>query len=115
VVRAEVRYGDPLRQEYRDFWILRMDDDRRSSWFEEWPYRPSGSTSATSPPRRLRLGENFLRPHARQEASTLTVFRSGSVTYALLVAGFTAISPSPEPARIVLVTVFVRALITATL
>ena len=40
VVRAEVRYGDPVRQEYRDLWILRFGDDGRCSWFEEWPYWP---------------------------------------------------------------------------
>ena len=46
VVRAEVRYGDPVRQEYRDLWILRLRDDGRCSWFEEWPYWPGLSYSA---------------------------------------------------------------------
>ena len=27
VVLAEVRYGDPLRQEYRDLWVIRLRDD----------------------------------------------------------------------------------------
>jgi len=40
VVRAEVRYGDPVRQEYRDLWIMRLGDDGRCNWFEEWPYWP---------------------------------------------------------------------------
>ncbi len=40
VVRAEVRYGDPVRQEFRDLWVLRLHDDGRCSWFEEWPYWP---------------------------------------------------------------------------
>ncbi len=40
VVRAEVRYGDPLRQAYLDLWVIRLRDDGRSSWFEEWPYWP---------------------------------------------------------------------------
>lgn len=40
VVRAEVGYGDPLRQEYRDLWIMQLGDDGRCSWFEEWPYWP---------------------------------------------------------------------------
>lgn len=40
VVRAEVAYGDPVSQEYRDLWILRLRDDGRCSWFEEWPYWP---------------------------------------------------------------------------
>jgi hypothetical protein len=46
VVRAEVRYGQPVRQEYRDLWILHLEDDGRCSWFEEWPYWP-GRTYAT--------------------------------------------------------------------
>jgi ketosteroid isomerase-like protein len=40
VVRAEVRYGDPVRQEFRDLWVMRLDDDGRCRWFEEWPYWP---------------------------------------------------------------------------
>ena len=40
VVRAEVRYGDPVRQEYRDLWVMRLGEDGRCSWFEEWPYWP---------------------------------------------------------------------------
>jgi ketosteroid isomerase-like protein len=40
VVRAEVRYGDPVRQEYRDLWVMRFGDDGRCGWFEEWPYWP---------------------------------------------------------------------------
>lgn len=46
VVRAEVRYGQPVRQEYRDLWILRLEDDGRCSWFEEWPYWPGRPYSA---------------------------------------------------------------------
>jgi ketosteroid isomerase-like protein len=40
VVRAEVRYGDPLHQEYRDLWIVQLGDDGRCNWFEEWPFWP---------------------------------------------------------------------------
>jgi ketosteroid isomerase-like protein len=40
VVRAEVCYGGPPRQEYRDLWVIRLTDDGRCSWFEEWPYWP---------------------------------------------------------------------------
>jgi hypothetical protein len=29
VVRAEVRYGDPVHQEFRDLWIMRLGDDGR--------------------------------------------------------------------------------------
>jgi ketosteroid isomerase-like protein len=46
VVRAEVRYGEPLRQEYRDLWIIRLAGDGRCSWFEEWPYWPGRGYSA---------------------------------------------------------------------
>jgi ketosteroid isomerase-like protein len=46
VVRAEVRYGDPLRQEYRDLWVMRLAEDGRCTWFEEWPYWPERPYSA---------------------------------------------------------------------
>lgn len=49
VVRAEVRYGNPLRQEYRDLWILRLDDGGRCTSFEEWPYWPGRPYSARDP------------------------------------------------------------------
>jgi ketosteroid isomerase-like protein len=50
VVRAEVRYGDPVRQEYRDLWVMRLDEDGRCSWFEEWPYWPGRPYSAREQP-----------------------------------------------------------------
>ena len=40
VVRAEVGYGNPVRREYRDLWMIRLGEDGRCSWFEEWPYWP---------------------------------------------------------------------------
>jgi ketosteroid isomerase-like protein len=40
VVRAEVVYGDPPRQEYRDLWVIRFAGNGRATWFEEWPYWP---------------------------------------------------------------------------
>jgi uncharacterized protein (TIGR02246 family) len=40
VIRARVGYGDPLRQEYRDLWVIRFAEDGRCRWFEEWPYWP---------------------------------------------------------------------------
>ena len=40
VVRVEVRYGDPVRQEYRDLWVLRFAADGRVEDFEEWAYWP---------------------------------------------------------------------------
>jgi ketosteroid isomerase-like protein len=47
VVRAEVRYGDPLRQEYRDLWIMRLGGDGRCIGFEEWPYWPGQPRAAS--------------------------------------------------------------------
>ena len=46
VVRLEVRYGDPVRQEYRDLWVLRFAADGRVEDFEEWAYWPGKSYSA---------------------------------------------------------------------
>lgn len=46
VVRAEVCYGTPPRQEYRDLWVLRFTGDGRCTWFEEWPYWPGRPYSA---------------------------------------------------------------------
>jgi ketosteroid isomerase-like protein len=46
VVRADVSYGLPLRQEYRDLWVIRLDGDGRCRWFEEWPYWPGRGYSA---------------------------------------------------------------------
>jgi len=40
VIRAEVCYAGPPRQDYRDLWVIRLGGDGRCSWFEEWPYWP---------------------------------------------------------------------------
>jgi ketosteroid isomerase-like protein len=40
VVRAEVGYGDPHTQEYRDLWVIRFADNGCCTWFEEWPFWP---------------------------------------------------------------------------
>ena len=50
VVRAEVHYGDPPLQEYRDLWIIRLAEDGRCRWFEEWPYWPGLAYSARTDP-----------------------------------------------------------------
>jgi ketosteroid isomerase-like protein len=50
VVRAEVHYGDPPHQEYRDLWVIRLRDDGRCTWFEEWPYWPGQPYTADSNP-----------------------------------------------------------------
>ena len=52
VVRLEVRYREPVDQEYRDLWVLRFAPDGRVEDFEEWaywpgrPYTADGDTAA---------------------------------------------------------------------
>jgi ketosteroid isomerase-like protein len=48
VVRADVAYGQPPRQEYRDLWVIRLAGDGRCRWFEEWPYWPGRGYSAAA-------------------------------------------------------------------
>ena len=48
VVRTEVRYGDPVTQEYRDLWIIRFAADGLCASFEEWPFAPDAPVSAAS-------------------------------------------------------------------
>jgi uncharacterized protein (TIGR02246 family) len=43
VVRVEVRYGDPVTQEWRDLWLIQFDADGRCAAFEEWPIAPERS------------------------------------------------------------------------
>jgi hypothetical protein len=50
VVRAEVIYGDPPRQEYRDLWIIGLGDDGLCVSFEEWPYWPERPYAARADP-----------------------------------------------------------------
>jgi ketosteroid isomerase-like protein len=46
VARVEVSYGNPVRQEYRDLWVLRFAGDGRCASFEEWPFWPEGPDHA---------------------------------------------------------------------
>ncbi len=46
VARVEVRYGEPVRSEYRDVWIVRLDGRGLCVDFEEWPFSPSGGAGA---------------------------------------------------------------------
>jgi ketosteroid isomerase-like protein len=46
VVRAEVSYAGPPRQDYRDLWVVRLTDDGRCRWFEEWPFWPEENYAA---------------------------------------------------------------------
>jgi hypothetical protein len=43
VARLEVRYGDPVRQTYRDLWVVRFGAQGRCLAFEEWPFWPPGA------------------------------------------------------------------------
>ena len=45
VVRVEVSYGEPARQEYRDLWLIRLDASGRCTAFEEWPFWPGHGRS----------------------------------------------------------------------
>jgi uncharacterized protein (TIGR02246 family) len=40
VARVDVRYGEPMTQEYLDLWIMRFAEDGRCVRFEEWPFWP---------------------------------------------------------------------------
>jgi hypothetical protein len=40
VIRVEVQYGPPDRNQYRDLWIVRFAADGRCREFEEWPFWP---------------------------------------------------------------------------
>jgi ketosteroid isomerase-like protein len=43
VARVEVRYLAPEAAEYRDLWVVRLDDEGRARRFEEWPFAPGRS------------------------------------------------------------------------
>lgn len=45
VVRLQVDYGEPKPQQYRDLWIVRLDEDGRCFHFEEWPFWPELATT----------------------------------------------------------------------
>ncbi|MEH1017744.1 nuclear transport factor 2 family protein [Micromonospora sp. CPCC 206060] len=49
VTRVEVRYGDPVHQEYRDMWIMRFAEDGRCRSFEEWPFLHRGVQIPSAP------------------------------------------------------------------
>lgn len=46
VARVQVRYGDPVHQEWRDLWIMRFAEDGRCLSFEEWPFAPEKRAAA---------------------------------------------------------------------
>lgn len=43
VARVEVTYGEPRPQEYRDLWVIELDDSGLCTSFEEWPFWPPGT------------------------------------------------------------------------
>ncbi len=43
VVRAEVSYGEPQPELYRDLWVITLDQQGRCSRYEEWPFKPPGA------------------------------------------------------------------------
>ena len=45
VGRVEVAYGEPVRQYYRDLWVVRFDDAGLAVHFEEWPFWPDQGSS----------------------------------------------------------------------
>jgi len=49
VVRVQVDYERPRRQQYRDLWIIRLDGANRCMHFEEWPFWPPGSAGGVAP------------------------------------------------------------------
>lgn len=52
VARVQVRYGEPVRQEYLDLWVVTFADDGsgRATRFEEWPFWPSHGASPVRTP-----------------------------------------------------------------
>jgi ketosteroid isomerase-like protein len=50
VVRLQVRYEEPVAQEYRDLWVLRFAPDGRVEDFEEWAYWPGRPYTAAAEP-----------------------------------------------------------------
>jgi hypothetical protein len=48
VARLEVRYGEPVRQQWRDLWLMRFAGDGRCAWFEEWPIAPPRRPAASA-------------------------------------------------------------------
>jgi SnoaL-like domain len=46
VARIEVHYRAPKDKEYRDLWIVRLNDSGLCFHFEEWPFWPPGQKGA---------------------------------------------------------------------
>jgi SnoaL-like protein len=48
VARVEVQYGAPKERDYRDLWIVRLNDAGRCFHFEEWPFWPPDQQGAAA-------------------------------------------------------------------
>jgi SnoaL-like protein len=48
VVRTAVHYEEPRQQEYRNLWVIRLDEEGRCVHFEEWPFWPEDSGGAVA-------------------------------------------------------------------
>jgi len=48
VARIDVAYGDPDGQEWRDIWIVSLDEHGRAVAFEEWPFSPEDDDAGPS-------------------------------------------------------------------
>jgi hypothetical protein len=48
VARIEVHYGPPREKEYRDLWIVRLNEAGLCFRFEEWPFWPPGQKGAAA-------------------------------------------------------------------
>jgi ketosteroid isomerase-like protein len=48
VVRVRVDYAKPQRQQYRDLWVIRLDERGRCTAFEEWPFWPPGTEGSAA-------------------------------------------------------------------
>jgi mannose-6-phosphate isomerase-like protein (cupin superfamily) len=65
VLRARVRYGDPVTQEYLDLWVVELDESGRAARFEEWPFWPAHGRSPLRPsPLVVAVGEVSATPYA---------------------------------------------------
>ena len=49
VVHLEVEYTAPKQRDYRDLWIVKLDEAGRCYAFEEWPFWPPGSEGGYAP------------------------------------------------------------------
>src|SRR5258705_12179312 len=46
VARVEVHYGAPKEKQYRDLWIVRLNEQGLCFHFEEWPFWPPDQQGA---------------------------------------------------------------------